>query len=255
MGRWPNQSQLQAIGGVALLLGRLAPPPLVQRAGSSSELTCGGLPNVGSAPSPSTRSSSLSCQLALPAHQRKQAVPKHGIIHTEVPTLASQPLSLDIPVVRPTLADSTTMLALHKQLKSQHLQNWLQLLDRAGSLSELCASTIESTNAILHRSKVIARFAPTTLAAYLKAWNHWSDFCECSGVCPFRPTIMAVADFLQVSSTKSALGVATAQSRALTWVSKYAGLPVLKEALTSPIIMEMFSYHCSQCRQLCVGVC
>ena len=57
-----------------------------------------------------------------------------------------------------------------------------------------------------------------------------------TGECPFRPTVLAVADFLQVSSTKSALGVATAQSRALTWVSKYAGLPVLKDALISPII-------------------
>ena len=44
------------------------------------------------------------------------------------------------------------------------------------------------------------------------------------------------SDFLQVSSTKSSLGVATAQSRALTWASRYAGLPVLKDALTSPII-------------------
>ena len=45
-----------------------------------------------------------------------------------------------------------------------------------------------------------------------------------------------LADFLQVSSRQSALGVATAQSRALTWVAKYAGFAVLKEALASPVV-------------------
>ena len=128
------------------------------------------------------------------------------------------------------------MLALHKQLKSQHLQDWLQLLARAGVLSELFVTTNDSANATLHRSKVVARFAPSTLAAYLKSWNQWSDFCECSGACPFRPSVLAVADYLQVSSKKSSLGVATAQSRALTWVARYAGLPILRDALSSPII-------------------
>jgi hypothetical protein len=45
-----------------------------------------------------------------------------------------------------------------------------------------------------------------------------------------------LADFLQVSSRQSALGVATAQSPALTWVAKYAGFAVLKEALASPVV-------------------
>ena len=76
-------------------------------------------------------------------------------------------------VVRPTLADSTTMLALHKQLKSQHLQDWLRLLDRAGSQSELFAATMDSTNATLHRSKVIARFAPSTLAGFRPTGINW----------------------------------------------------------------------------------
>lgn len=222
--------------GDAVSLGGLAPPPLAPRAGSVNDLPCGGLDNVSAAPSPCMRSPSLAGQLALPSCMPRRAVPQGGILPLESPPQTSQPLSLDTNVVRPTLADSTTMLALHKQLKSQHLQEWLQLLDSAGSRSELYASTSESTNAILHRTKVVARFAPSTLAAYLKAWNHWSDFCACSGCCPFRPTLLAVADFLQVSAKKSALGVATAQSRALTWVAKYAGLPVLREALISPIV-------------------
>ena len=239
LNRWEEgmvSSNYKPSDGIALSVGGLAPPSLTRRAGVPGEYACGGLPNVSLAPSPCMRSTSLACQMALPAYLPKTSAPQGGLLPLESSTPTSQPLSLDTMVVRPTLADSTTMLALHKQLKSQHLQDWLRLLDRAGTQSELFATTIDSTNATLHRSKVIARFAPSTLAAYLKSWNQWSEFCECSGACPFKPTVMTVADFLQVSSTKSSLGVATAQSRALTWVARYAGLPMLKDALTSPII-------------------
>ena len=221
-------------GGIALSVGGLA--PLTRRAEVPEDYACGGLPNVSSVPSPCMRSTSLVSQMALPASLPKKSAFQGGLLSLESSTPTSQPLSLDVMVVRPTLADSTTMLALHKQLKSQHLQDWLKLLDRAGSQSELFATTIDSPNATLHRSKAIARFAPSTLAAYLKSWNQWSEFCDCSGACPFKPTVLTVADYLQVSSTKSSLGVATAQSRALTWVARYAGLPILRDALTSPII-------------------
>lgn len=195
LNRWEEgkvSPNYKPLGGVALSFGGLAPPPLTQRAGVTGEPPCGGLPNVSSAPSTCMRSSSLACQMALPTNTPKKPAPQCGLLPLESSTPTSQPLSLDTIVVRPTLADSTTMLALHKQLKSQHLQEWLRLLDRAGSQSELFAATIDSTNATLHRSKVIARFAPSTLAAYLKSWNHWSEFCECSGVCPFKPSVLAV---------------------------------------------------------------
>jgi len=223
-------------GGITLSVGGLAPPSMTRRAGGLEDFACGGLPNVSSAPSPCMRSTSLACQMALPGSLPKKSAPPGGILSLEVSTPTSQPLSLDAMFVRPTLADSTTMLALHKQLKSQHIQDWLKLLDSAGLRSELFATTNDSLNATLHRSKVIARFAPSTLAAYLKSWNQWSEFCACSGVCPFQPSVLTVADYLQVSSTKSSLGVATAQSRALTWVARYAGLPMLRDALSSPII-------------------
>ena len=175
---------------------------------------CGGLNNVGIAPPSHLRPQSLSHQLALPLDQSRPKPRTGGFALLDSQHVASQPLSLDAKLVKPTLADSTTMLALHKQLKSQHLQTWLNILDSAGSFSGLYASTADSANATLHRTKVVARYAPSTLAAYLKAWDHWTEVCKCSGICPFRPTVLAVADFLQVSSKKSTLGVATAQSRA-----------------------------------------
>ena len=184
-------------GGITLSVGGLAPPSMTRRAGGLEDFACGGLPNVSSAPSPCMRSTSLACQMALPGSLPKKSAPPGGILSLEVSTPTSQPLSLDAMVVRPTLADSTTMLALHKQLKSQHIQDWLKLLDSAGLRSELFATTNDSLNATLHRSKVIARFAPSTLAAYLKSWNQWSEFCACSGGCPFQPSVLAVADYLR----------------------------------------------------------
>ena len=224
-------------GGITLSVGGLAPPSMTRRAGGLDDFACGGLPNVSSAPSPCMRSTSLACQMALPGALPKEIRSSRGL-----------------SVIGGVDADfSTTFLGcdgctshfgglnnyagyLHKQLKSQHIQDWLKLLDRAGLRSELFLTTDGSLNATLHRSKVIARFAPSTPAAYLKSWNQWSEFCACSGVCPFQPSVLTVADYLQVSSTKSSLGVATAQSRALTWVARYAGLPMLRDALSSPII-------------------
>ena len=105
-------------GGIALSVGGLAPPSLTRRAGIPEDYACGGLPNVSSAPSPCMRSKSLVCQMALPASLPKKSAPQGGLLSLELSTPTSQPLSLDAMVVRPTLADSTTMLALHKQLNN-----------------------------------------------------------------------------------------------------------------------------------------
>ena len=100
-------------GGITLSVGGLAPPSMTRRAGGLDDFACGGLPNVSSAPSPCMRSTSLACQMALPGALPKKSAPPGGFLSLEASTPTSQPLSLDAMVVRPTLADSTTMLALH----------------------------------------------------------------------------------------------------------------------------------------------
>lgn len=147
----------------------------------------------------------------------------------------SKPLDLPHSLVRATTSDSTTMLALHQQLKEQHHQEWLHLLETAGDASDLVKATRDSPSDVVHRSRVIAKFAPSTLAAYFRCWNHWVDFCLLHDASPYHPPTVLLADFLQVSSQRSALGVATAQSRALLWITKYAGFPLLKQALEAPI--------------------
>ena len=147
----------------------------------------------------------------------------------------SAPLDLPMSLAKTTSADSTSMLALHQQLKEQHHVEWLRILEKASDASELVKATGDSDNALTHRARVIAKFAPSTLASYFRCWYQWTDFCQCHEANPYQPPSVLLADFLQVSSRRSALGVATAHSRALIWMSKYAGFPSLKQALDAPI--------------------
>ena len=147
----------------------------------------------------------------------------------------SATLDLSTSVAKPMSTDTTTMLALHQQLKEQHHVEWLRILEVAADESDLVKSTRDSENGTLHRARVIAKFSPSTLASYFRCWHQWTSFCQCHDANPHQPQVVLLADFLQVSSKRSALGVATAHSRALTWMSKYAGFPILKQALEAPI--------------------
>jgi hypothetical protein len=88
---------------------------------------------------------SFVCQLAFPEATPKRPGVKHSFSPVTVVIPVSQPLSSDTTIVRPTLTDSTTMMALHKQLKSQHLEEWLPLIDRAGPLIELFSTMLPYT--------------------------------------------------------------------------------------------------------------
>ena len=63
------------------------------------------------------------------------------------------------------------MFDLHDQLKAQHFQSWLLLLEEAGASSRLVRDTAESQLMSEHRIKAIAHYAPSTLAAYLRMWS------------------------------------------------------------------------------------
>ena len=76
-------------GEIALSVGGLAPPSLTRRARVLGEYSCGGLPNVSSAPSPCMRSTSLACQMALPTSLPKKPAPQGGLLPLESSTPTS----------------------------------------------------------------------------------------------------------------------------------------------------------------------
>ena len=216
-----------SVGGLPPPMSRLRWPDVVPA-------HCGGL-QCESFPSLKVHSGSWALQMAPSTAAQKAPLPGRPHV-SALPLVVSEPLRLSQDVVAASGTTSSTMLEVHQQLKQQHVQAWLQLLADAGPFSELFQSTAGSDTPDLHQARVVARFAPSTLAAYLRTWQTWIDFCACHQACPYQPSMTLVADFLQVSSRKSSLGVATAQSRSLVWVAKHAGLPQLRQALESPLV-------------------
>ena len=84
-----------------------------------------------------------------------------------------------LSAVIPSGSSAMTMSSMHDHLKSQHLRQWLLLLDSASSASTLVCSTVDSEFAESHRLKAVAHFAPSTLAAYLRMWRQWEAFAVC----------------------------------------------------------------------------
>ena len=216
-----------------LVVGGLMPPPIPKHSGGP-ELSL----RPGLAPPPPqplqvhNRSFSFQTQLSQPGIATSPP-PRRPI---SVPLAVSAPLDVPTEGICESHSDPSTMLALHKQLKSQHVSAWLSIVEAAGRHSELFNVTAFSENQDLHRAKVVAKYAPSTLSAYFGNWQRWLEFCECQGCCPFQPETSQVADFLQVSSRRSSLGVATAQSRALTWTAKHLGLSGLRQCLEAPLV-------------------
>ena len=218
----------------SLSVGGLPPPASRSRWLGSSPAPCGGL-QCDPFPVLKVDSGALALQMSLSTALPKASLPSRPMLSVQ-PLVASEPLQISGDVVAASDSISSTMLEVHQQLKQQHVLAWLQLLRDAGSHSELLQATVGSDTPELHQARVVARFAPSTLAAYLRTWQTWMEFCICHQACPYQPSMTLVADFLQVSSRKSALGVATAQSRSLVWVAKHAGFPCLRQALESPLV-------------------
>ena len=82
-------------------------------------------------------------------------------------------------------------------------------------------------------TRSIAKFAPSTLERYFDQWSSWSRHCELAGFHPASPPPGFLPDW--VASRASAQGLATAPLKALVWMCKTAGLPALRDALSSPL--------------------
>ena len=215
-------------------LGGLAPPSLRKRVLPQAQLSGDGLHYT--APTKLlVHSLAFKSQLAYDSSSALMPGKSKRPFDSSDDHCLSAPMDLSTSVAKPMSTDTTTMLALHQQLKEQHHVEWLRILEVAADDSDLVKATRDSDNVMLHRARVIAKFSPSTLASYFRCWHQWTAFCKCHVANPHQPPVVLLADFLQVSSKRSALGVATAHSRALTWMSKYAGFPILKQALEAPI--------------------
>ena len=110
---------------------------------------------------------------------------------------------------------------------------WVAILSALASASALFVDCQASSNPEAHMTRSIAKFAPSTLERYLDQWSSWSRHCELAGFHPSSPPPGFLPDW--IASRASAQGLATAPLKALAWMCKTAGLPALRDALSSPL--------------------
>ena len=110
---------------------------------------------------------------------------------------------------------------------------WVAILCALASASALFVDCQASSDPEAHMTRSIAKFAPSTLERYFDQWSSWSRHCELAGFHPASPPPGFLPDW--IASRASAQGLATAPLKALAWMCKTAGLPVLRDALSSPL--------------------
>ena len=146
----------------------------------------------------------------------------------------------DVPVVREPLAlrqqpgPTSSMQQAWSKAKLDLTHQWLALLTEMGTASGLVRATAQSKHVEDHRSRVIAKFAPSTLQSYFRIWRRWHDFASNLGASPFNPATVLLADFL-AEHAHGPLQVATAYFKGLSWMSRQAQLPDLFQALQSMV--------------------
>ncbi|CAE7541569.1 unnamed protein product, partial [Symbiodinium microadriaticum] len=110
---------------------------------------------------------------------------------------------------------------------------WVAILRSLSSASALFLDCQASSDPETHMTRSIAKFAPSTLERYLEQWSSWSRHCELAGVNPAAPPPGFLPDW--IASRASSQGLATAPLKSLAWMCKTAGLPALRDALSSPL--------------------
>ena len=82
----------------------------------------------------------------------------------------------------------------------------------------------------LQLARAVQRCAPSTLQRYLAVWKQWST---CSSSTPSAPASGILPDWLLQNSSRQ--GLASGPWKALSWMSRVAGLPALQQALNTAV--------------------
>ena len=118
-----------------------------------------------------------------------------------------------------------------QQAMSALTTRWTQILLALSSASALFVDCQASSNPPEHMARAIASNALSTLERYFEQWISWCRHCDSAGFHPAAPPPGFLPDWL--ASRASAQGLATAPLKALAWMCQTAGLPSLRESLSS----------------------
>ena len=202
------------------------------------------LPTAQPKPAPIPRPPPLSTSLNRPAplHQ----TPLHQTSTEEVPgpafskAAASRPPSTQqrLPA-RPSLI---TRRLQDDERRTACGRAWLQLLAFIGSFSQLWEETSLSLTPDKHRLRAIAKYAPSSLEAYLSACTQFVAFLQAQDISLDTLTLARLADFLDAALESRAQDRDVCRVspktmlRALSWLARTAQMEALLGMVSNAII-------------------
>ncbi|CAE7807262.1 unnamed protein product, partial [Symbiodinium necroappetens] len=181
-----------------------------------------------------------------PASEAPPFVPKRPLlgscttpVSTNISAAATQPgTSAAFPPACPTSpyigAPGTVHQAYSLALQLQ-VTEWVRLARLAAPHSSTLPEVLKSGKADVHLAKMVASYAPSTLAAYLSKWRHWIRFASACDASPYDPSIALLLDFL-ASNSRGKLQTATTWIKSLRFISRKAHLDSLRSALHSDLV-------------------
>ncbi|CAE7832552.1 unnamed protein product, partial [Symbiodinium necroappetens] len=173
----------------------------------------------------------------------------HPIVHLDSPTLqalcctsssflaenASRGSALLRLHLRPYIGAPGTVHQAYSLALQLQVTEWVRLARLAAPHSSALPEVLKSGKADVHLAKMVASYAPSTLAAYLSKWRHWIRFASACDANPYDPSIALLLDFLATNS-RGKLQTATTWIKSLRFISRKAQLDSLRSALHSDLV-------------------
>ena len=113
--------------------------------------------------------------------------------------------------------------------------------------SALWVEVKDATQPAALLARAVQRYAPSTLQRYLAVWRQWCQFAMSSASNPAAPASGILPDWLLQNSSRQ--GLASGPWKALSWMSRVAGLPALHQALNTAVAKAFLHASCPQPRR------
>ncbi|CAE7401647.1 unnamed protein product [Symbiodinium natans] len=146
------------------------------------------------------------------------------------------PLSHD---ARGSVATQSSIICAFESARDKLVARWLSCVTILAGVSALFVEASASSDPEFFICRVVMTHAPSTLQRYLDMWSAWCLYCEIRRSSTYDPQPGVLPDWLRARC--STQGLATMPFKALSWVSKKAGLPLLRRQLESAIIRAFLS--------------
>ena len=163
---------------------------------------------------------------ATPAPSKDMVVDSHPVSSAAFPPTCP---------TRPYIGSPGTVHQAYSLALQLQVTEWVRLARLAAPHSSTLPDVLKSGKADMHLAKMVASYAPSTLAAYLSKWRHWIRFASACDANPYDPSIALLLDFL-ASNSRGKLQTATTWIKSLRFISREAQLDSLRSALHSDLV-------------------